>query len=220
MLKSLSIVILFFPVILQAGFKSKINKGYKYYEKKEYHRALKYYMDALMEKPLSPAAHYNLGNTYYKLKEYKKALEEYNKAFNLTKDKKMQENILYNTGNIYFRLRDYKKAIDYYKKALDLNPDDEDAKYNIEIALKRLKQQKEEKKQSRNNKSGEQKQNKGGNKGNKEKKGKQRETSTGKRGGMTREEAERLLQALKDEEKKVQKKVRKMRGEITYVEKD
>jgi len=226
------IIIIFFINFIFAkytfsGIASKNNKGNKLFEKEKYTEALKKYTDAQLNAPESPIIRYNVANTYYKLAEYDKALDEFNKALANTTDNSLKEKIYYNMGNTYFRMQDYVKAIENYKRALEIDPNDEDAKYNIEIARKRLQEnlqphssklnqnqnktvkQKEETK-NQNNQTAEQKDRQNEQKSNLSKDNKK----------ISKEDAKRILDALEEEEKKTQKKLKRATGSGVYVEKD
>ncbi len=47
----------------------------------------------------------------------------------------------YNLGNLAFQQRRFDEAIAAYQNALLLNPNDEDARYNLELAFQRIEQQ-------------------------------------------------------------------------------
>ena len=67
------------------------------------------------------------------------------------RDPKVKESAFYNMGNSFFRLERYKEAVEAYKRALGTDPHDVRAKWNLELALRRLKEE-EQKKQGRNDK--------------------------------------------------------------------
>lgn len=51
---------------------------------------------------------------------------------------------LYNLGNVYLEGQQYGEAVDSYLKSLDLDPADPDARRNLEIALRQLQQQQQQ----------------------------------------------------------------------------
>ena len=74
-------------------------------------------------------------NQAYRSQEYKRAIELYQQI--LSQGYESAE-IYYNLGNCYYRLDQIGQAILYYEKALRLDPNDEDIKYNLEIANLRV----------------------------------------------------------------------------------
>lgn len=220
------IILLFYTSDVFAIFSFKNNKACKLFKKGEYQKALKKYMDSQIENPESPILHYNMGNVYYEQRKYDKAIDELNKSLAI-KNNSIRSKAYYNIGNSYFRQYDFMQAIEFYKKALELNPNDQDAKYNIEIARKKVqenmqnqqdgdnsdnKDKNKQKKQQNSNKSDK---NKKKNKDNQKDKADKRDNNK-----MSKENAKRLLDALKDDEKKTQKKLKRIPGGGRAVDKD
>lgn len=87
--------------------------------------------------PADPNLNYNLGTI--------KAIEDKEAETFLDiaaqSDSPVNEMAFYNLGNYYLKQNKLKKAISAYRQALVLNPNDANARYNLELALKRLKVQ-------------------------------------------------------------------------------
>ncbi|GEM_PF-793208 len=88
--------------------------------------------------------HFNTGDALYKQKKYDDARKEYEQSL-LSAEPEIQEKSYYNIGNTYFReaMRDQsldllKQAAASYRRALELDPDDEDAKYNLEVVRRHI----------------------------------------------------------------------------------
>jgi tetratricopeptide (TPR) repeat protein len=122
----------------------------------------------------------------------------------------------YNSGNVLYREGKWEEAIGAYKKALELNPNDEDAKYNLEFVRQKIKenlkpQKPEVQKKDQKKEPAKQKQPQAGQNPDStgEKKPEQQpeqlaqEKKDGQkpqpRGQMSKEDAERLLQAVKEQ---------------------
>ena len=88
---------------------------------------------------------YNLGNVLYKQGHFDQAQAAYTQA-GLKLNQKEKSKAFYNLGNTAFMQDQYEQAIDAYRGALKLNPKDKNAKYNLELALMRLKQDKKKQK--------------------------------------------------------------------------
>jgi hypothetical protein len=153
----------------------------------------------------------------------------------------------YNIGNAYFKQDKLQESIQSYIKALDINPDDRDAKYNLELARAKLKEmadkQQQQPQQSGQQQQGQQQQEEGqddqGQEG-KEQQQSQAEQQQGKqqtgdekgeeeeqgeayeesKDQMTKEDAERILDALQNDEQDAQKLRKPVRSRKRNVEKD
>ncbi len=110
---------------------------------------------------------YNVGATYYKEGRYDEAEKEFQAAA-MAEDEKLREAAHYGLGNVYFNkgleaqdIEILKKSVEEYTKALEINPDDEQAKFNIEVVRRHIKLEQEKQKNQPNtcpNKKEEQKQ--------------------------------------------------------------
>lgn len=107
------------------------------YKKKQYETAVKQFQESLKSSPNSAQLHSNLACSLYQLGRSEQALEHWQTALKNSKDPLQSGRINYNIGNYYFKANQLDKAVDFYKDALRLNPDDNLAKYNLEIALKK-----------------------------------------------------------------------------------
>lgn len=207
------------------GERSLVRQGNKKYDKNLFLDSEIKYKDALEKNSVSNEANFNLGDAFYKQKKYEQAAQQFELTAGKTTDKKTRVMAFHNLGNSYLqmfrndssserKLQDLDKSINAYKNALRINPDDPDTKYNLSYALK-LKQQfmqnqKNGKKQDQNNKQ-DKKDNKEQNK-NQEKQQNQQNQNKNKqeqKQELNKQEAEQLLKALQNEEKKTQNKVLK-----------
>ncbi len=214
------------PVFLcaQSGRK-KVAEGNKLFKEKKFDEANNKYQDALLENPTSPLVQFNIGDVLYKKKDYKKALDAYHKSLN-SDDPLFQSQMYYNIGNTLYRMGKFPESILAYQQALKLNPDDQDAKYNLEFVRNKLKknakpqqqnqqqEQQQRQQQQQNKKQENQKQ-----KQQKKEEQKQQQGQKKQKKQMTKEEAKRLLEALKENQKKLKNKQVQGRGRVR-VEKD
>ncbi len=79
------------------------------------------------------ASFFKEGNAAYKKGDYQKAITAYEKA--LQTDSIAPE-LFFNLGNAYYKLNRIAPSIYYYEKALKFKPDDEDIRYNLQLANK------------------------------------------------------------------------------------
>lgn len=126
-----------------------IKKGISAYEKREYQKALKLFIDAQLEKPGMHKIYYNIGNAYYKNGNFAEAWNNYKQALK-SKNDKLREATFYNMGNSAFRMGKLKEAKTNYEAALKIDPKDIQAKENLEYVKKVMAEKKS--KQNQNNK--------------------------------------------------------------------
>lgn len=219
---------------VQAGsVHSKVKEGNKLFAEGKFDEALNRYQDALLSDPESPLIHYNIGNTLYKKKKYEEAIRSFQKVIG-TENVTLEANSYYNMGNCLYRLGKLPESILAYQQALKLNPNDMDAKYNLEYVRRKLKeqakkqplaaqqQQQQKQKQDNQNKKDQQQQKQQKQQQKQQKQTQQKEQQQKKQQQeMTKKDAERILDALKNEEKELQKKRKvQVSGKGFYVEKD
>jgi Ca-activated chloride channel family protein len=120
--------------------------------------ATEHYLKALAADPERPEIQYNLGNALYTGQQFADAEAAYGAAGGKS-DSVLTPALRYNLGNTLFRQEKYADAAAAYKQTLRSNPGDEEARWNLELALKKLKQQQEQE-QKQDQKSKDQKQEK------------------------------------------------------------
>jgi tetratricopeptide (TPR) repeat protein len=189
--------------------------------------ALRHYEMARLRDPDNPALDYNVGNVLHLDTRFDEAVVEYAKVLERS-DGNLAQMTHYNVGNTFYRAGDLEKAERSYVNALLENPYDVDAKYNLEMALKA----KEEKEQQ------EEQEKKGGKDEKKDEKQKEPDREQEKQeedkpqaedekeprpreGKLTKDQAERILNALNEQEKKERKDLKEARSRSgVRVEKD
>lgn len=211
------------------------HQGNKQYERKNYVQSEEYYRKALSQDSLAFRTLYNLGNAEYRQKKYEHAAQQYTKALqNPTASPLDRSKASHNLGNSYLQMQDYNKAIDAYKQALRYNSTDQDTKYNLAYAQKMLIQQ-----QNQQNKTGDKnkkddksqkdqqnqnKQNQDQNKKDKQDQDKQQQQKdpgseqsdqAAKQKKMKQNDAERMLQALENQEKNTLDKIKNENFKVT-----
>lgn len=126
------------------------NQGNEAFKENNYLKALEDYTAAKQENPDLAEPYYNSGNTYYRQGQYESSEMQTKQSIRSTEREENQalaQNSYYNLGNSYFQTQQWSEAIDAYKEALRLNPDDQDAKYNLELALKNQEQEQQQQQQ-------------------------------------------------------------------------
>ncbi len=225
--------------LVRADYIAAVKDGNKAFQQKDYKKAMEFYRQAEPDLPVSPELDYNMAGALHGEGDYDEAIKKYQAALK-SSDPNLQAQADYNLGNTYYRKKDYQNAIQAYEDGLKLNPADMDGKFNLELARKMLKdqikpqgkggqqnqknnqdqkqdqqnqqqnpkdQQKDKDQREQNNQNQQQQQQKQQSQANQSKK-------------MSKEDAERILNALKDDEQDIQKKIRRETVKGDYVGKD
>ncbi len=130
----------------------KLNeKGNEAFAEEAYLEALAAYESALIESPELAEPYYNAANTLYREGAFDEALTLLEEALKYADAETLEQYGFYNTGNSSYNLQEWESAVAAYTEALLRNPDDQDAKYNLELALQQLQQQQEEQEQQEEN---------------------------------------------------------------------
>jgi Ca-activated chloride channel family protein len=162
----------------------------------------------------------------YKQNKFEDAGKQFIENINLNDDKNKKSAGLYNLGNSLLKANKVKESIEAYKGSLKLRPDNDEAKYNLAYAQDMLKQQQEQQQQqqekdkqdqNKDNKKEDQKDQKDQNDKNKDQQKDQNNNQDQKQDekqqqqqqqGISKDDAQRLLNALANDEKNVQEKVK------------
>ena len=218
--------------LVQISFAQKssyklITDGNAQYNQKKYPDAEVEYRKSLITGKNLKEGNYNLGNSYFKQGKYDEAVKQFESVGGM-KDLSSEEKakVYHNLGNSFVKDKKYEESIGAYKNALKANPKDNDTRYNLAYAQSMLQQQQQNKnKNNKDDKNKDQKdkdkkdQEKKDNKENKENKDQQKESekdqdkkdqdknSQAQKDKISKDDADKILQALNNDEKKTQKKM-------------
>jgi tetratricopeptide (TPR) repeat protein len=223
-------------------------EGNEHYLNDDYASAELNYRKSL-EKEQSLKAEYNLGGAVYKQKRFDEAIEHFQASANAAKTDLEKGSAYHNLGNSYLNAGKVKESIEAYKNALKYIPDDKGSMYNLAMAqqLKRQQQQQQQQQQDQNQdqqdseedqENQDQQQQQSGDEEQDEKEQNQdqqedqeqnsqeeQNVSSGDKEEMSKDElnledALKLLQAIDNEDQKVQEKMRKKAGTKKKPDKD
>ncbi len=223
----LALATLYAPVMSAATTKQERNaivSGNKLYHDKRYAEAEVQFRKALEANASSETAMFNLAAALIRqggtpsAEGENKTLQEASSLLGelstQSKDVKLAELAAYNLGNLAFNVGDYGASIEQYKNALRRNPMNNNARENLRLAQKKLQQQNQDKKDQdnkdkdkNNDKDKEQdkqdqKQDQPQNKDqNKDQKKEEQQPPQEEKGGISDNNAERILKAMENEEK-------------------
>ncbi len=126
----------------------------KLYHENRFQEAYDAFRARMEREGASPALEYNAGNSLYRmgriadaLGSFRKALEEASRRSAAQTDSAdLRQRSLYNLGNAFakqaeakdYKYEDLRNAARAYEDALVLHPDDADAKWNLEVILRKL----------------------------------------------------------------------------------
>ena len=113
------------------------NSGHEPYLAGDYAAALDAYQGAQGTSPDSGEPHYNAGNVLYRMGEYEDSLRSYDESLKYAKGE-LRSSGFFNRGNASFQQQEYEQAVEAYTEVLRMNPDDQDAKHNLELALRQI----------------------------------------------------------------------------------
>lgn len=201
-----------------------LERGNRHFREGRFREAVEAYQAALADGEDSPVLRYNLGTALLELGRYAEAEEHLRSALDVV-EPRTREWVYYNLGQRY--LEDargqsdpeatgalYDAAVEAYRQALRLGPEDADAKWNYELALRERDQQQaggggggDEGEQDEEEQEGDQG-------GGGESRGSPSESPQGGQAQgqspMSREQAERILSAVEQDERELfQDKLRK-----------
>lgn len=116
-------------------------EGNRQYKLRNYEEAQKYYEKAIEGGNADYKTQFNLGDSYYQQGKFDDAAKKFEEIVETAKTKKDKANAYHNLGNSWLKKKDYQKSIDAYKNALKNNPADEETRYNLAYAQKKLEEQ-------------------------------------------------------------------------------
>lgn len=208
----------------------QVIEGNKLYGEKKYKEATKEYQNAIKKSPNYTPGIFNLGNALYQDKNYDASRKIFDGLAKKSNDAGLNAASNYNIGNTYMSEQKWQEAAEAYKQSLRRNPQDEEAKYNLSYALSKMKQQenknkdKKEQQQNQNKEQDNKKQqdntNQQNNKPDQQKEQNNEQKPQPQPSKLNEKQAEQLLNALAQEEKKLHDKKEKGKAMKVKVDKD
>ncbi len=133
--------------ILDRQMPLRNNEANELFHQQKYDEALKSYLDLYGQDTGDGALAYNIGNTYAAMGDMEKASEFFQKAIS-AKNSEASNRARFNLGNLQMANQKMQDAVKQYADYLRANPDDQDAKRNLEVALKMMEQQQQQQQQN------------------------------------------------------------------------
>jgi len=231
-MKQLVIILLIslFPAILVAQNERKhVRSGNKIYQKAikdttkidtaAFARAETEYRKALEKKPTDKYWNFNLADAVYKQNRFDEAAGKFSELAEQMTNPVEKARAYHNLGNSQLMNQKIDESIESYKKALRQNPTDLETKYNLAYAqlLKNQQQQQQNQQNQDQNKDQKQDQEQQQNQDQQNKdqnldQQQQNQQQQQAQNKISKDNAEQLLQALQNDEKKIQDKVKKVQA--------
>jgi tetratricopeptide (TPR) repeat protein len=191
-----------------------IRQGNREYEKDKFSESEISYRRAIDKNKGSGDAVFNAGDALYKQQKYEDAGKQFIESHKMNEDKDKRSSSMYNLGNSLIMANKVQESIEAYKNSLKLNPENLEAKYNLAYAQDLLRKQEEQQKQQQQQQN---KDNKNQDKDQDQKQQdqekqdnnqQQKQQDQQQQQSVSKEDAERLLNAIANDEKNVQEKVK------------
>jgi len=225
--------LLFFGLICitLSGFSQKENRylreGNRSFEKGDYSDAEKDYRKALEVNKESLKGQFNLGTAVYQEKNFEESANIFAALGEKSLGTPEKAAVFHNLGNSLLEGQQYEKSIEAFKQALLNNPADLDSKYNLEYARMKLQQQQQQQNKDNQDKKDQDKKDQDKQDQQDEKDQQKNQDNEGqkqppKQNKISKEDAERMLEAMKNDEKKTMEKVKKEKAKVIVggIEKD
>lgn len=217
-----------------------IRQGNREYEDNNYQQAEIEYLKSTQSGKASHKGFYNLGDAWYMQENYLQASAAFDTLRTFKMDDETRSKSYYNLGNSLLKAsldsaelaqQFLPASIDAYKQSLRLNPEDPDAKYNLAYAQKMLEksqqqqqnqqQDKDKKDQQDENKEKQQNQDKQDqqkeDQANQDQQKQEEQQQQSQPQQISKEDAERILEALKNDEKQTLEKLQEAKIQSTRI---
>ena len=188
------------------------------------------YRRALQLKPDDFHWQFNLANSIYKQNKPDQSAAEFEKLVEKATVPAEKSMVYHNLGNSLLAQKKFDPSIDAYEKALRITPNDPETKYNLAYAMKMKKKEQEQKdkdkdkdKKDQDKDKDKKDQDKDQNKDKQDPNKDQQQQPPPPQNKISKQSAEQMLQALENDEKQTQEKVRKaqaLKAQRTKVEKN
>ncbi len=138
------LLLLVIPFLLSGFAQDAARQGYDAYQQGDYADAERLFRQALEQEPENPRLIYNLGSTLAQRGEHEEAGELLERFKELAEEPTEKAQAEYNLGNVYSNQEDWENAMRHYRNSLKIVPEDEDARFNYELAYRNHQQEQQQ----------------------------------------------------------------------------
>lgn len=191
--------------------RQNIRSGNKLYRSQQFDKAEIEYRKSLTENPRNPQAMYNLGCALMAQQKDSAAIVQFENASKVETSARRRSMIFHNIGWICQKNQLYGEAIEAYKESLRNNPDDHETRYNLALCQRQQKnqpQQNQQNNQNQQNKKDQQDKQDKQDQQQQDKQDKQDKQKQPPKEQMSKENAEQLLNAAMQDEKRTQERMK------------
>ncbi len=241
-----ALMMLFTLSVFAQNDRKVIRQGVKAYEDGNYSEAEVQFRKAGDLNQESFEADFNTGTAMYEQEKFEETVKQYEGLVEHSEDPKARASVWHNIGNSYLEAGQYAPSIEAYKNSLRNNPTDNDTKYNLAYAKQKLEEQQQQEQDKENedqenedqeNKDQENKDQENKDQENKDQENKDQENQDQENQDqenqdqkdqdqqeqqpqpqqISKEDAERMLSAIQQQEKDVKDKVDKKKAAAAKV---
>jgi tetratricopeptide (TPR) repeat protein len=148
-------------VVVAESPDAAVRDGNALYQEARYDEANERYAAAEKALPQAPEVHFNRGNAFFKQGNYAEAFKHYSQALQAASPE-LEPRLKYNLGNVKYHealqtlqmpqtaIPHLRSAMTYYRDSLEVDAQQQNARYNLELAhrlLKQLEQQQQQQQQ-------------------------------------------------------------------------
>jgi len=193
-----------------------IRQGNREYSDNKFSDSETSYRRALDINRNSPDAIFNTGDALYRQDKFEEAGRQFLESSSKSDDQSKKATAFYNMGNSLLMAQKIEESIEAYKNSLKLDPGNMQAKYNLAYAQDLLQQQQQQQQNDSDDRKNDQKQQdqeqENDSRQDQEQKQQNNEEQKQQQEGISKEDAERLLNAIANDEKEVQEKVKEAKA--------
>jgi Ca-activated chloride channel family protein len=211
-----------------------IRQGLKSYEKGDYAEAEVQFRMAQDINHESFEAEFNTGAALYGQEKYEETVKQYEALVDKAEDPESMAQIWHNIGNSLLEAQQFAPSIEAYKNSLRLNPGDQDTKYNLAYAKQKLQdqdqqqqnqeqqdqdqqQQNQEQQDQDQQQQNQEQQDQDQQQQNQDQRDQDREQQQAQPQQISKDDAQRMLNAIQQQEKDVKDKVDKKKAAVAKV---
>lgn len=200
----------FIPSVMAQQENADIRRGNNEFKAEDFQQAELEYREALEKNPDNSKALYNLASSLYKQGRYDEAANILEGLAQMPVSDQKKADIMHNLGNAQVNNQKIQEGVEAYKNALRLRPDDMDTRYNLAQALRMLEQQQQEQQQQQQDQDKEDSDDQDEQEQQPDEQQQpedQEEQQQPRPDQISPEDAERILDALNQQEKAIQEKI-------------
>ena len=219
-------------ILFSQNERKVIRQGVKQYQDGKFSQAEVQFRKAQDLEKYSFEAAFNTGAAMYGQEKFQETYQHYETILANADDPGEMAHIWHNMGNSLLEAQQYPQSIEAYKNSLRINPHDQDTKYNLAYAKKKLQeqqqqdqdqeqeQQEEQQNQDQDQEQEQQEEQQNQDQQEEQQNQEQQEPEQANPQEISKEDAERMLDAIQQQEKEVKDKVDKKKAAVANVKTD